>query len=176
MRKYAAGIDLGGTRIKIGLVAEGKVFAKKIIPASPGDDLRKTLEHTRNAMDALVSAQQLSPGLCSGIGLAFPGIVNPVTKQVLSTNEKYNDAIGLDLEAWAKDAWQIPFFIDNDARMAAVGEWKYGAATDTDNLVVMTIGTGIGTSAIIEGRLLRGKHFQAGCLGGHFSIQYKGRP
>ena len=59
--------------------------------------------------------------------------------------------------------------------MAAVGEWKYGAGRDTNDLVVMTIGTGIGTSAIIEGKLLRGRHFQAGCLGGHISVQYEGR-
>jgi glucokinase len=58
--------------------------------------------------------------------------------------------------------------------MAAVGEWKFGAARGSNDLVSVTIGTGIGTSAIIEGRLLRGKHFQAGCLGGHFVVQYKG--
>ena len=73
-----------------------------------------------------------------------------------------------------KQNWNVDFFIDNDARLAAVGEWKYGAGKDTDNLVVMTIGTGIGTSVIMNGKLLRGKHFQAGCLGGHFSVKYNG--
>jgi glucokinase len=46
--------------------------------------------------------------------------------------------------------------------------------TGSDDIVVVTIGTGIGSSAIIEGRLLRGKHFQAGILGGHFIVQYNG--
>ena len=74
-----------------------------------------------------------------------------------------------------KQNWNVDFFIDNDARLAAVGEWKFGAGNDTNDLVVMTIGTGIGTSVITEGKLLRGKHFQAGCLGGHISVVYNGR-
>ena len=109
-----------------------------------------------------------------GIGLAFPGLVDPINKKILSTNAKYDDGFTINLENWVKDHWNVDFFIDNDARITAVGEWKYGEGKDTDDLVVMTIGTGIGTSAIIEGKLLRGKHFQAGCLGGHLSIQYNG--
>jgi glucokinase len=58
--------------------------------------------------------------------------------------------------------------------MAAVGEWIFGAGRASNDIVAVTIGTGIGSSAIIEGRLLRGKHFQAGCLGGHFTVQYNG--
>ena len=172
MKKYYAGIDLGGTRVKIGLVEDGMVVAKKVIPARPAGGLAAGLQGVGDEIDAML---QTMDGRLAGVGLAFPGLVNPVRKKILSTNKAYADALSFDLEGWAMQRWGVPFFIDNDARMATVGEWKFGAGKDTDNLVVMTIGTGIGTSAIIEGRLLRGVHFQAGILGGHFSIKYDGR-
>jgi glucokinase len=175
MKKYSIGIDLGGTRIKIGLVADGAVQLEKIIPADAANNLQSNLGNLKKEIDLLLNEPGSKGASFSGIGLAFPGIVDPVNKKILSTNDKYDDAIGMDVKGWVKDSWDVPFFLDNDARMAAVGEWKYGAGQDTDNLVVMTIGTGIGTAAIIEGNLLRGRHFQAGCLGGHFSIRYDGR-
>lgn len=173
MEKYFAGIDLGGTRVKIGLVTGGIVVARKVIPARPAGGLAAGLGAVGEEINAMLKAQGAS---LAGVGLAFPGLVDPVKKKILSTNKAYADALTIDLEAWAKDSWGVPFFVDNDARMATVGEWKFGAGQDTDNLAVMTIGTGIGTSAVIEGKLLRGCHFQAGILGGHFSIKYDGRP
>ena len=65
--------------------------------------------------------------------------------------------------------------MDNDARLAVAGEWWQGAARGKNNVVMMTIGTGIGTGVVIDGRLLYGQHFQAGSLGGHFVLDYKGR-
>jgi glucokinase len=59
--------------------------------------------------------------------------------------------------------------------MATVGEWKFGAGLGSDDIVMVTVGTGIGTSVVIEGKLLRGKHYQAGCLGGHFTVNYSGK-
>lgn len=175
MKKNAIGIDLGGTRVKIGLVSDDRIVDKKIVLADSANGLLARLPRIKNEIDELLKSNNLTASSLQGIGLAFPGLVDPGTKKILSTNKKYDDAPDLNMEAWVKENWGVPFFIDNDARMAAVGEWKYGAGKDTDNLVVMTIGTGIGTSAIIEGKLLRGKHFQAGCLGGHFSIQYNGK-
>jgi glucokinase len=169
------GIDLGGTRIKVGLVADNTVIAKKMIAAQSAKGLQGNLPCIETAIATLLSEHNVPNSTLKGIGLAFPGLVNPKTKQILSTNQKYDDAQNINLENWVKEKWGVEFFLDNDARMAAVGEWKCGAGKDTDNLVVMTIGTGIGTSAIVEGKLLRGKHFQAGCLGGHFTIQYNGR-
>jgi glucokinase len=110
-----------------------------------------------------------------GIGFGFPGLVDWQANKILSTNAKYDDALNIQLDDWVKENWNVDFFMDNDARLAAVGEWKYGAGSDTDDLVVMTIGTGIGTSVIMNGKLLHGKHFEAGCLGGHISVVYNGR-
>ena len=174
MRNYFVGIDLGGTRIKIGVVSQGVLLTRKIVPADAAAGLAASLPVLEKEIGGLL--QSLGAGVLSGVGLAFPGIVDPAAQRILSTNEKYDDAMQVDVAGWVKKRWNVPFFIDNDARMAAVGEWKYGAARDTENMVMMTIGTGIGSSAVIEGKVLRGRHFQAGCLGGHISIRYDGRP
>ena len=174
MEQFAIGIDLGGTRVKIGLVLGDKLIAKTIVPAQSADGLAASLPIIEKEIDTMLFAHNVPASLFGGIGMGFPGLVDPKLQKVLSTNKKYDDALDINLGEWVAGKWGVPFFIDNDARMAAVGEWKYGAGRDTDNMVVVTIGTGIGTSAIIEGKLLRGKHFQAGCLGGHISVDYKG--
>jgi glucokinase len=89
---------------------------------------------------------------------------------------KFGDASQLDLRAWAMECLGLPLVIDNDARMALIGEWQYGAGRGCDNLAVITLGTGLGASVAIEGRVLRGVHGQAGILGGHLTVRYGGRP
>jgi glucokinase len=173
MNDYYVGIDLGGTRVKIGLIRDEEIIERTMIPANAAKGLAHSLPLIRDALNGLLEKNKLSPASLSGIGLGFPGIVDPEKKKILSTNAKYDDALDIDLEEWFNKYWSGYFFIDNDARVAAVGEWKYGAGKDSDDLVLITIGTGIGTSVITGGKLLRGKHFQAG-LGGHFTIDYNG--
>lgn len=172
---YRIGIDLGGTIIKIGLIKDGSVTAFTTIPASVKNGLANTLPDIKKAAEDLLNKHGLNNADVKGAGLAFPGLVDPVRKEVISTNHKYDDAPELDLQAWFQSAWPVPFCLDNDARLATLGEWQYGAAKGYDDVVMVTIGTGIGTGVIIEGKLLYGKHFQAGSLGGHFTIDYKGR-
>ena len=58
--------------------------------------------------------------------------------------------------------------------MALLGEWQFGAGKNYRDLVIITLGTGIGTAVLIDGKLLKGKHFQAGNLGGHFTVNFRG--
>ena len=167
------GIDLGGTRIKIGLLENYKLIDSQILPAKSSDGLASHLTLIDVAIGQMLSSHSISS--LEGIAMAFPGLVNPVTRTVLSTNKKYDDACELKLEEYYQKKWACPFFIDNDARMATVGEWKLGAGKGCDDLVMVTFGTGIGTSVVLQGQLLRGKHFQAGCLGGHFIVNYDGK-
>jgi glucokinase len=109
------------------------------------------------------------------IGLAFPGIVDTKESRVISTSGKYMDAPSVDMVTWAKETFDLPFRMENDARLACLGEWRYGAGKGVSDMVMITLGTGIGTAAIMNGKLLQGKHFQAGILGGHFVIDYKNR-
>ena len=171
---YTVGIDLGGTRVKIGLVRDQELFAFSVIQAEANHGLKSNLPRIEAEVNRLIREYIPAGAAPEGVGLAFPGLADHKAGKVLSTNKKYDDALKMDLAGWAAAAWGTGFYIDNDARMAAVGEWKFGAGQGSDDLVMMTIGTGIGTSAIINGQLLRGKHFQAGCLGGHFTVAYEG--
>lgn len=175
MKDCFLGVDLGGTAIKIGLVSEGNLISSSTIDALSTEGMATTLPYLKKAIDSLVQQQSTAGYKLKGIGMGFAGLVDNIAKRIISTNKKYSDAPRVDLEQWVSENWNVPFVIDNDARMAAVGEWIYGAGRGCDDLVSMTLGTGIGSAVIMNGRLLRGKHFQAGVLGGHISVQYNGR-
>ncbi len=161
--------------VKIGLVRNREIIGEKKIEARSENGLAPLLPALEEQINDLMLENGVNSADLTGIGLAFPGLVNCHSQKVLSTNKKYDDACGIDLNEWVRQKWKTSFFLDNDARMAAVGEWKSGIGQGTDNLVAITLGTGIGAAAIMEGRLLRGKHYQAGVLGGHISLNYKGQ-
>ena len=168
--------DLGGTRMKIGVVRDGAVLAQVVEPAHSAQGLAPQLSVIKARWRGLLERLRLAVSDCAGISMAFPSLVDPGSGRVLAEYGKFSDAMTLDLRAWARQEMNLPLAIENDARMAMIGEWKYGVGRGVDNLVMMTLGTGIGTSAIIEGRVLRGKHGQAGVLGGHLTVRYGGRP
>ncbi|MDR3267528.1 MAG: ROK family protein [Tannerella sp.] len=172
---YTIAIDLGGTIVKIGLVRRGQVLASVQLNSRSAVGLAANLPRIQSAIDRLLAQHAIASYRLGGIGLAFPGLVNPKENKVLSTNQKYDDARDFDLNGWVNKHWGVPFYMDNDARLAVVGEWYCGAADGWNNVVMMTLGTGIGTGVIIDGKVLYGPHFQAGSLGGHFVLDYKGR-
>ncbi|UHG93793.1 ROK family protein [Spirosoma oryzicola] len=167
-QKAIIAIDLGGTRIKLGLVRAGTVLLTSQLDSQSGQGLQSRLPQIQATVNDMLAKAGLSAADLAGLGVAVPGIVDPVQQRVLSINAKYSDAPNLDLPGWARETWGVPFYLENDTRAALLGEWQHGSGRGYDNVVLMTLGTGIGTSAVIEGQLLRGKHFQAGVLGGHF--------
>lgn len=166
---YYAGIDLGGSHIRLGLLSNDRIIAVREFPVRASLGLLSCIEDIDNAISDMMG--QTGAADLKGIGISFPGLVDVKTKRVVSTYGKYDDAKDFDFVSWAEEKWHADVFLDNDARMAAVGEWKYGAGLGYNNLVMFTLGTGIGTSAVVEGQILRGKHFQAGCLGGHIIVR-----
>jgi glucokinase len=167
--------DLGGTRIKVGLVHDGQVLAQSAIPAESEKGLAPRLPALSAAFFELLKSRELRPESCQGVGVSFPSLVDNSTGRILAEFGKYRDAMAVDLSAWARREFGLPLAIENDARMALIGEWRHGAGRGCDNLVMMTLGTGIGTAALIEGRVLRGVHGQAVILGGHTTVRYGGR-
>jgi glucokinase len=167
--------DLGGTRMKIGVVREGRLLAQAAQPANSKLGLSDVLPALKSTWLSLLSKQGLSPRDCAGIALGFPSLVDAKSGRVLAQYGKYADAIGFDFRAWAQTEFGLPLAMENDARLALVGEWRHGAGRGSDNLVMITLGTGLGTAAIIQGHLLRGQHSQAGVLGGHLSVNCGGR-
>jgi glucokinase len=168
-------IDFGGTHAMCGVVENRTIMACEAIDADSSQGLSTLLPSVADTFRALVKKLGLSLDTFDGIAAGFPGLVDSRAGQVLSTNAKYEDAPNVDIPAWSQATLHLPLRIENDARMALLGEFYAGAARGFTEVVMMTLGTGIGGVAMLEGKLLRGKHSQAGCLGGHIPILFNGR-
>jgi glucokinase len=176
VHKTAFSIDLGGTHATLAVVQGAAILGSREIPMDPSQELRPALDQFATVMRDLVKELRMDPQQCLGVALGFCGLADARIGRVISTNKKYDDAPEIDFQSWSRKEFGLPFAIENDARMALLGERHVGAARGCDNLVMITLGTGIGGAAMIEGKLLRGKHAQAGCLGGHLPAKVGGRP
>jgi len=165
-------LDLGGTRIKFGLADQGQLLASKTLEVPSSESFAAVLPIIEQQIEQLL--QETGRVSLDGIGMAFPTIVDSDRMQLLYKYVKYNDANDLNLRAWAQEKWAAPLVMENDARAALLGEWKYGAGMGTDHLVMITIGTGVGSAALIQGTLIKGSHYLAGNLGGHQNIRFDG--
>ncbi len=152
----------------------GKVLNYEVFPnANKRSDLKIIKRSTYSMLESLGIHKDVLLGIC----LSLPGTVDYYNTRLVSVNKKYNWGVGFDFIAWAKKEFEgIPLVIENDARLALLGEATYGVAKGYDNVVVMTFGTGIGSGAMIEGKILRGAHNTAGSLGGHMVVDYDGFP
>ncbi len=159
--------DIGGTRIKVAAFEDQNRVREDIIPANAHSPMIEKL----NQLEQLVKSW-IADGLSipQGIGIASPGIVDRNAGRVLSINGKHEDAPDTDFNAWAKDTFHCPIVLLNDAIAAMVGEWQFGAGKGSNNIIMLTLGTGIGTAAIVDGQLLKGAGHFAGNLGGHLAL------
>lgn len=167
--------DIGGSRIKVGLVRNERVLASTSFEADSHNGLAPQLPRIASAFGKLMEGAGVKISDCGTLGIAFPSLVDSETFRVLAAYGKYADAPMIDLSRWARATFRLDLVIENDARAALMGEWRAGAGKNCNDLVMVTLGTGLGTATIIGGRLLRGKHGQAGVLGGHFTIRPGGR-
>jgi glucokinase len=171
----ALAIDFGGTHATCGLVQDRTILAHKTVDTDRAKSLQAVLPRITDALRELIASQSLTFNAFAGVAVGFAGIVDSRSGRILATNDKYADALGVELAAWSRQIFGLPLRIENDARMALLGECYGGAARDFADVVMMTLGTGIGGVAMVEGKLLRGKHSQAGCLGGHIPVLFTGR-
>jgi glucokinase len=162
-------LDLGGTRIKAGLVEDGRVIARAGLDSNSSGGLAARLDELRRLIDGLLDGRH-----ARGLGFALPGLVDRAAGRLRAINAKWADAVDIDLPAWAAQHWGVTAWFENDAVAALAGEWRCGAGRGEDGVVLLTLGTGLGTAAVVEGRLLRGSHGQA-CIAGHVTVQIDGR-
>lgn len=165
-------MDLGGTRIKFGVIDNGELVSTASIVVPSSEHFAAVLPDIERQIDHML--QEGGYDSLQGVGMAFPTIVDSDNMKLLYRYVKYNDANDLDLKGWALNRWNAPLAMENDARAALVGEWQYGAGQGSDNLVMITIGTGVGSAALMNGQLLKGTNYLAGNIGGHQIIRFDG--
>jgi glucokinase len=167
-------IDLGGSHVSGALMTEAGILAQHTIPAT-AQCFRDVLSPLEAMIGSLFSTAGVERESCSGIAFGFPGAVDCWTSRVLSTNAKFEDAIHFDFQKWAREQFGCRLVLENDARLALIGEHYHGAARGFDDAVMVLLGTGIGTAVLLGGKPLRGEKNQAGSLGGHLPIRLDGR-
>ena len=163
MASVAIGIDIGGTSLRAARVRGGVIEARAKAESSP--DARVVLARCL----ALVAAVTTPDVRALGIGA--PGQVHAETRNVLSGG--YVDLSGFDFAAEIEAATGLPVAIENDATMALLGEAAHGAAKGMANVVMLTIGTGIGGAILERGQVLRGRGAAAEL--GHLVVDPNGR-
>lgn len=165
-------VDIGGSHIGYGIVDDGVIIGCEDFRVDDAERLAPVLPR----LTALLSELANTCGKpVDGLGLGFCGVVDETANLVASTNGKYVDAPDLDLTGWALDSFGLPFRLANDARLALRGEMQSGAARGEQNVVMITLGTGIGAVAAIDGKLPSGAHGFAAALGGHVPVTLQGR-
>ncbi|MDR3224800.1 MAG: ROK family protein [Clostridiales Family XIII bacterium] len=172
--RYDIGIDLGGTNIVAGLVDEdGKILKKMSKPTGAGRASGRIVKDM--AQLALSAAEEAGIGMdgVSSIGVGVPGTANADTGVVDFANNLFWKEVPLSALLNAQTG--KPVYIGNDANAAAYGEYTSGAAKGYGSVVAITLGTGIGGGAIIDGRVLIGFNYSAMEVG-HMVIRRGGRP
>jgi glucokinase len=171
----ALAIDLGGTHATCAVLDDRAILAEEVVSTDGTQGLKPILPLLAQTFHRLLQKTGASTKDCAGLGFSFCGLADSRIGRVVSTNQKYDDAVGIDFVEWSKQEFNLPLRIENDARMALLGERYAGAARGFDDVVMTTLGTGIGGAAMIGGKLIHGKHAQAGCLGGHLPVLFNGR-
>ncbi len=164
-----AGIDIGGTTTKIGLVHKEQVIARARISTTAHTDEHAFADAIAKATRSLAAG---SGHPLTGIGIGAPN-GNQLTGSIdRAPNLPWNSDV--PLAAMIQQRMSLPSVLGNDANAAALGEWKYGAGRGCNDLLVVTLGTGLGSGFIIDGRLLLGPQGNAGELG-HTIVVIDGR-
>lgn len=157
---FSIGVDVGGTKILAGLVTEDGEIVTTVRRESPHGDAAKTLEVVAEVVAELSAAY---PGEVVGVGLGVAGPVDNARSTVFfAPNLGWSN---VPARALLEAAVGLPVVVENDGNAAAWGEFCFGAGADVEDLVVVTVGTGIGGGIIIDGVLLRGGNGAAGEIG-----------
>ena len=165
-----AGFDLGGTQLKYGLIDD----TGHIVYHNKKDSPLKVMELIQLIEKILKDLNEGEKFSITAVGFGFPGVLNQ-KEQKIYQSPNYPDIDHFDLVPALSRFIKVPFTINNDANMAAFGEYKKGAGQGVHSMVLLTIGTGLGTGIILEGKIWQGVCGFGGELG-HAAVNSNGEP
>ena len=170
------GCDMGATRLKLGLVREGQVpWPMTFCPRARRWRWPTACRNWRVRCGGCAPPSGLSLADCRGVSMSVPSLIDAASGRLLAPLWPFPGYALARPARLGQSRLGLPLALENDARMAAIGEWRYGAGRGCDNLVMITLGTGLGTSAVMEGRMVRGAMGRPDVLGGHLTVRYGGR-
>jgi len=159
---YFIGVDLGGTKIASALVNQkGEIITENVTETEASKGANYVLNKIKNEIKKLYDAAGSVP--IGGIGLGIPGLMD-IEKgiSIFAGNLAWQNVPVI--EEFKKD-FHTPIFMDNDVRVATLAEKYFGAGKDVNTLICVTLGTGIGSGIILDGKIYRGYSYSAGEIG-----------
>lgn len=173
MSKIACGIDLGGTKLEVGLVDDnGNIIARVKRPTHAHEGPESVIDKINDSIMTALEKSNIKQRDLRGIGIGVPGLIDAdMGKVIFLTNlPGWRD---IPLAEIMEEKFHIPVKLGNDADAAAYGEYLFGSGRGARNFVYMTVSTGIGGGVIIEGKLYRGASSGAAEIG-HVVIDVHG--
>lgn len=169
---YLISIDLGGTKILSALIdKENKIIARLKVETDLDDGGNGLVKSIIKSVEQLIAENNLSEDKIKAISLGVPGAVNPYSGEIeIAPN------LGLknfNIKEALENKINIPVLIENDVNLAGLGIKKFELNDEVKNMIVVFIGTGIGSSLFFDGKIYRGSSFYAGEIG-HIKVNSKG--
>lgn len=168
MKNYVVGVDLGGTKISTALSdLEGKIINQTTIPTDAHEGEVPVLNRIINSIEKVVNDSAVSYEDIKGIGIGSPGPLDAKQGIIITTpNLPFKN---FNLVKPISEKFGVPVFLDNDANVAAIGEFMFGAGKGAENIVFFTVSTGVGGGAILNGKVYRG-HTSNALEIGHMTV------
>ncbi|MBI5815099.1 MAG: ROK family protein [Nitrospinae bacterium] len=168
---YVAGIDLGGTNIRTASVSfDGAILSRVKIETGAADGYKAVLERI---VESVRSAASHTSGTLAAVGIAAPGAID-FTRGVVTRSPNFPDWRDAPLTNDLAAALKVPVELENDANAAAFGEGFAGAAKGWRDYIMFTLGTGVGSGVVLNGKVWRGPSGMAGEMG-HITARPDGR-
>lgn len=168
--KYAIGVDLGGTNIKIGIVTDkGKIIKKTSIKTEAEGGPKIVISNIQNGIEEILMKNKYK---IQGIGIGCPGTVS-IKKGIVEDPPNLPGWKKVKLGPIMKNKFNYKIHIENDANAAAIGELIFGSGKKIDSFVMVTLGTGVGGGIVFNRKIFRGEFGAAGEIG-HISIDVNG--
>lgn len=169
---YYLGVDIGGTNISAGILDKDyKLIDKANTPTIQGRDFHSVIDDMIGLCNTLMKNNNITIEEVNSLGIGLPGLVDKKNGALVYANNFQYSHINIIDEV--KKCIDLPVFIDNDASCAAIGEMMCGAAHGNENVIYITLGTGVGAGIIFNGKIFRGA-FGGGGEAGHMVIMAEG--
>lgn len=169
--RYFIGIDIGGTNIAVGVVAEDGSMVKKLsVPTAAARGQDALVEDMIASVKAVLELAGMNLSEISSVGIGVPGAVTPDGVVISAVNLGWKQVPLVDI---LSNALGLPVFLGNDADCAALGEVVAGSGSNCNSALMITMGTGIGGGFIVGGKIFSGCTGQ-GTEPGHFTFCYGG--
>jgi glucokinase len=172
--KPVIALDIGGTKIMTAIFApDGRLLANEVRPTLAAEGVDLVIDRLFSAIESILFSNALKPSQLGAIGIACAGGIDTGRGVVVTPSPHLPDWAGLPLVDIIQKKFKVAAYLVNDASAAALGEQRCGAGRGVPNLVLLTLGTGIGGGIIIDGRLYLGARGGAGEIG-HITVDADG--